>query len=156
MFISELVESYFPQEITIICSNENSSLPLFSLYHRSISLTVSWTKRGRKKQLSPAMVANYVTITCPLVPGSPNALADSLLHMSSNSSWLWFWPTLTWNYWTLPLKCRLLTSLALVWESSSLYMMWTLGTSWDQTTRLCLSSRGIQARIVNTVYLLYI
>lgn len=130
-----------------------TQFPLSSSPHRNTNLTVSWMRRVRKKPLSTAVAGGCVTSTCPLAPGSPNALADFLLCMRSSSSWLSCCPTLTWNYWTLLSESHLLTSPVLVWESSSLFMMWTSGTSWNWTTSLCLCHTVIKVHIVHSVYL---
>lgn len=136
-----------------MCSykNPSSSLSLSSTHCRSTSSTVSWMKGVRKKQHFPAAAGGYVTFTCPSALGSLNALADFLLYMRSNSSWLWCCPTLTWNYWTLLSKSHPLTSLVLVWESSSPPMMWTSDTSWNRAIKMCLSSRDIDIQIVHSV-----
>lgn len=49
-------------------------------------MTVFWTKMVKKNQLFAAEAEGYVTITCHLALGSPNAQADFLLCMKSNSS----------------------------------------------------------------------
>lgn len=53
---------------------------------RSISLTVFWTTRVRRKPLSTAVGGGCVTSTCPSALGSLNARADFSLCMRSNSS----------------------------------------------------------------------
>lgn len=89
----------------------------------------------KKKPHFHAVAGSCGTSICHLALASPNALADFLLCMRSKSSWLWCFPTLRWNYWTLASRFHLLTNPVLVWESSSLPMMWISGTSWNQTTR---------------------